>query len=547
MPSVFNNISFSDSQNISEPRRLKLASWSILPIAISVAVVCAIAINTLNQSASNSSNSRLLLTKLKEQVSRLNSLEWEAINKGGIDDNLTEELAENSDASQKIVSDLKFNTANQAELQQILSLFEKYQIKVREALDLVSAGNVEQVLEVDAEAIDEIYDNLYGEIADLEKIHIKQQKKTKDLADFGINSSLAISALIIGLLSRKFSKDLRHKNSQLETVIVNLKQAQTQLIQQEKMAALGQVIAGVSHEINNPLGAIKASASNTHNALQSSFAELRHLPKYLNSDEQEKFFQLIDRSLKGNQIPISAERRTLKRKITAYLQKNDVQDARYAADKLMDIGISDELDSLLSLLQNDNGCWALQLAHNLACSYANNCIIINEVDRSSKIVFALKNYARFDPIQKRQLLQISDGLEAVFRIYQNQLKRNIDIVRDYQDLPPIYGYPDELIQVWTNLVYNAIQAMPSGGTLTVATRHQGNGVKVAIMDTGTGIPLEIQNKIFDAFFTTKSVGEGSGLGLHICQQIIEKHQGKMSVKSLPGQTQFTIWLPIESN
>lgn len=356
-----------------------------------------------------------------------------------------------------------------------------------------------------------------------------------------------ISALIISLLSRRFSQDLRHKNSQLESAVLNLKQAQTQLIKQEKMAALGQVIAGISHEINNPLGAIKASASNTHNALHSAFSELSHIQKRLDSAEHELFFQLLDRSLKENQIPISAERRALKRKIAAYLLQNDVPDARYTADKLMDMGISDEFDSLLPLLQNDDGCWALQLAHDLACSYTNNLIIINEVDRSSKIVFALKNYARFDPNQKRQPLHIPDSLEAVFRIYQNRLKRKIDIVRDYQHIPEVYGYPDELIQVWTNLVHNAIQAMQSGGTLTVTTRHQGTGIEVAIKDTGTGIPLEIQSRIFDAFFTTKSVGEGSGLGLHICQQIIEKHQGEISVRTQPGQTQFTVWLPIESN
>ena len=547
MPSWFNKISISSGRIFSKERRLKLASWSILPISISVAVVCAIAINTLNQSARNSSNSRLLFTRLKEQLSRLNSLQWEAINKGRIDENLTEELAENSDSSQNLVVELKLDTAHRLERQKILSLFKQYQKKVNKTLDLISVGKTEKILAVDVEGIDEIYDDLGSEILNLEEIYIQQQQNAKNLAEFGIYSSLAFSALIIGLLSRKFSQDLRYKNSQLETAIANLKQAQTQLIQQEKMAALGQVSAGISHEINNPLGAIKASANNTHSALQSAFFELRHLQNNLSLDKQEVFFQLIDRSLNGNQIPISAERRTVKRKLTAYLQQNDVPGARYAADKLIDMGISEEVDSLLPLLKTDDRGWALQLAHNLACSYTNNCIIINEVDRSSKIVFALKNYARFDPNQKRQYLNISDGIEAVFSIYQNQLKRNINIVRDYQDIPEVHGYPDELIQVWTNLVYNAIQALPSGGTITVKTRHLGDGVEIAIKDTGTGIPLEIQNKIFDAFFTTKSVGEGSGLGLHICQQIIDKHHGKISVESKPGQTQFVVWLPIESN
>ncbi|NER08570.1 MAG: GHKL domain-containing protein, partial [Okeania sp. SIO3C4] len=98
----------------------------------------------------------------------------------------------------------------------------------------------------------------------------------------------------------------------------------------------------------------------------------------------------------------------------------------------------------------------------------------------------------------------------------------------------------------TNLVHNAIQAMESGGTLTIATRKQENGIQVSIQDTGAGIPPELQSKIFDAFFTTKSAGEGSGLGLHICQKIINKHQGKIEVDSKPGHTLFSIELPIGS-
>ena len=125
-------------------------------------------------------------------------------------------------------------------------------------------------------------------------------------------------------------------------------------------------------------------------------------------------------------------------------------------------------------------------------------------------------------------------------------EESINLIRDYQDIPAILGYPDELIQIWTNLIHNAIQAMESGGTLIVATRQQENGIEVSVTDNGPGISIELVPKIFDAFFTTKPVGKGSGLGLNICQKIVDKHQGRIEVESRSGHTQFRVWLPVES-
>jgi signal transduction histidine kinase len=173
-------------------------------------------------------------------------------------------------------------------------------------------------------------------------------------------------------------------------------------------------------------------------------------------------------------------------------------------------------------------------------------MILRAVDRSTKIVFALKSYARFDHSGNKRLVQVTDSLETVLELYNNQLKRNIHVVRNYQEDSEIQAYPDELIQVWTNLVHNAIQAMEAGGTLTVATCRQKQGVEVSITDSGAGIPTEVQQKIFDAFFTTKPPGEGSGLGLYISRKIIDKHQGNIQVESRPGYTQFRVWLPVEA-
>jgi signal transduction histidine kinase len=121
----------------------------------------------------------------------------------------------------------------------------------------------------------------------------------------------------------------------------------------------------------------------------------------------------------------------------------------------------------------------------------------------------------------------------------------VEVIRHYAELPPVLCYPDELNQVWTNLIHNALQAMNYQGTLTIdVTTTIDQQAKISITDSGSGIPEEIQSKIFEPFFTTKPPGEGSGLGLDIVKKIIEKHHGQIEVKSIPGQTIFTIYLPI---
>lgn len=346
------------------------------------------------------------------------------------------------------------------------------------------------------------------------------------------------------LAIRNLQTSLEKKNAELTTTLHQLKTTQAQLIQSEKMAALGQLIAGIAHEINTPLGAIRSSINNIAGFFTENLLALPAFFQELSAENQQYFFALMEKSSKQTASFSSKEKRQIRKALQQQLEEIGIKEADNLASNLVTIGIYEDIQAFLPLLQDPERDKLLKTAYDLASFQKSTKTIMTATDRAAKIVFALKSYARYDNFEEKLQANIVEGIETVLTLYHNQLKQGVEVVRNYQELPPIWCYPDELNQVWTNLIHNAVQAMNNQGTLKISVTQQETYLKVQITDSGCGIPEEIMPRIFEPFFTTKPAGEGSGLGLDIVKKIVEKHQGKIEVLSKPGETVFTVFLPI---
>lgn len=318
--------------------------------------------------------------------------------------------------------------------------------------------------------------------------------------------------------------------------------AQKTFIHEDKYTTLGHLTAGIAHEMNSPLGAIKAAAVNIQDAKRKMIADLPNVLNRLNAQNQNSFLLLLNLALSRKEFLSSKEERAKKRELIHILTQEGIQEPESVADILVDMGVYQDVGNLIKEL-GEASSELLQFIYNFASIDRNNENVVIAIERAAKLISAVKGYSKKDVKEEMSLHNVVDGIETVLTLYQHDLKQDVMLVKNLQEVPQVLGNQDELYQVWTNLIYNALQAMDYKGTLEISVTEEKDCVVVSISDSGSGIDENIKNRIFEPYFTTKPRGIGSGLGLDIVKRIVNKHNGTIDFISQPGATTFFVRIP----
>ena len=345
------------------------------------------------------------------------------------------------------------------------------EFKAKEKKNVISEFKFKRTL-VDKTAITNILN------ASIEEVEM--QKKIIENAKDEINRTL--------IEMDKQKKLIEEKNKDLNKLLNDLKEAQQQLVMSEKMASLGQLTAGIAHEINNPINFVSANIKPLKEDLADILECINRYESVIQKNKLEGMFSGVQQFKNNTDINISIQ----------------------------------EVNDLLKGIEEG-------------------------ANRTSEIVKGLRNFSRLDQnvIKKANL---NEGIESTLALLHSVYKDKVEIERDYGEIPEVECLPGQVNQVFMNILSNAIQAIPESGKIFIKTREENDEVKISIRDTGHGMSDETKQKIFDPFYTTKEVGKGTGLGLSISYGIIERHSGKIEVNSEIGKgTEFIIILPIHQN
>ena len=340
------------------------------------------------------------------------------------------------------------------------------------------------------------------------------------------------------------TQDLMKANGALRKAYDDRQQAEAQMLLSEKMASLGRLVAGIAHEINTPASAIAAAIANVTADLIALSRQIPFVASEVPAAARAPYYALVAEALAADfrARPPTAEIRLRSRQLEEALLARGIPAARELSLAYSRLGLHEALSDLVGPLGGSPAVCAELLGTVGSLAVAANDVRLS-IDAIRRMVKALKGYSHLDQAARTEC-DVHEGIETTLAILRAQVRYGVIVERRYGRLPAVVGNMSELNQVWTNLIHNAVQAMKGVGTLTIETALQGECVSVRISDTGPGIPPEVLPRIFDPFFTTKPPGEGTGLGLGICHQIVWRHDGRIGVFSEPGRTTFEVLLPL---
>jgi signal transduction histidine kinase len=325
----------------------------------------------------------------------------------------------------------------------------------------------------------------------------------------------------------------------------------TAKMQQEKVSALGKLAAGIAHEMNNPAAAISRISEELDKRLKLNFKLTEELLKHNISSAiigKVRELALNKRNDHSKETKTSALQRMQKEdELNEWLNEKGLNAGNEIAETFTEAGF---LPEDLEIINNDVGIEAFENILDWLENLLSSERLIKDLNDASEriimLVDAIKSHVHMDKSSELYSTDIHKDIEDTLILLGYKIReKNIQVKKNYcDDLPAVEVYVGELNQVWTNIIDNAIYAVPKSGEIIIETWCDKKNVTIKIADNGTGIPKEILSRVFDPFFTTKKVGQGTGIGLDIVKNVISKHHGEIKVNSTPGNTEFCIKLPV---
>ncbi|MBE9042536.1 response regulator [Oscillatoriales cyanobacterium LEGE 11467] len=332
-------------------------------------------------------------------------------------------------------------------------------------------------------------------------------------------------------------RDLQQQNTKLDRTLWELQALQGEMIHREKMTALGRLVVAMTGEINDPLTMIRSAMPPMRAILDNRCFEFPQFFERLSCEQQTRFIALVENAAA---VPLgqTKERRQLQRQIAQKLVDLDIADGEFKlASILVELGVGLDVESILPLLQDPDRDRILQVARTITKAHRSLENINVAVERTEAILKALSNYAGRDYPDTPAIADIAEGIEMVRALFKYRLPANIELVENYSPLPLVSCYPDQLSQVWTNLIENALEAMGDKGILTIETATSDNQVQISISNSRSELsPAQ-----------TLDSNPKTQMNLYICEKIVQKHRGTIFVENNPDRTIFTVSLPITSS
>jgi signal transduction histidine kinase len=398
------------------------------------------------------------------------------------------------------------------------------------------------------------------------------EKYAKDLKILSENLEEKVKSRTLELQNEKRIAEDLHK--QAESALIELKNTQSQLIEAERMASLGQLVGGVAHEINNPIGVIRSNSElislNILNTIQS-------VPDFfttLTESDREIFLKIVNYSIENKEFLSTKEERQRKKEIKKELEnilEESFESIEYITEQIFLLKLLPPYEPYLNSLGTKKFKDSLSVALIFVNQFNSITNIGIAVEKASRVVFALRSYLDTEMFLEKKEVDLISEIEKALHLYDNYILGKISTLRDFPKEIKYFCTAENLSQVWKNIIFNAVQAMyltekklqiiikivdelpkrvlSMKSSLTLEKSENfvsqySKCIMVSFIDSGSTIPENLQDKIFTPFFTTKAVGEGIGLGLYVSKKIIHEHGGKIYFSSKDGQTEFIVTLPL---